>query len=165
MTRTERPMAIPATIDSQGKPGTAGTMSGVVALDDDTESVLKEVEVTVLTEVAVLIDVVTEVTVCGELVDVELLVADVELLVAELVVEDVLLLTIVVDVVTTVVVVEPPPPPPLGGSRWNIRPSEPDPPEVPTAKPSVPETKYRPCNRPVVGKAGIVGTVLQTFPS
>jgi hypothetical protein len=46
---------IPATIDSHGKPGIAGTTSGVVALDDDTVTVLNEV--IVLTEVAVLTDV------------------------------------------------------------------------------------------------------------
>jgi hypothetical protein len=48
---------IPTTIDSQGKPGIAGTTSGVVALDDDdTVTVLNEVEMIVLTEVAVLTD-------------------------------------------------------------------------------------------------------------
>lgn len=52
MTSTERPMMIPAAIDSHGKPGTAGTTSGVVAIDED-----DAVTVTVLTEVDVLLDV------------------------------------------------------------------------------------------------------------
>jgi hypothetical protein len=42
---------IPAAIDSHGKPGTAGTTRGVVALDDDDEE--DAVTVRVLTDVAV----------------------------------------------------------------------------------------------------------------
>jgi hypothetical protein len=45
-------MMIPAAIDSQGKPGTAGTTSGVVALDWEVT-----VTVTVPPEVDVLLDV------------------------------------------------------------------------------------------------------------
>jgi hypothetical protein len=169
MTSTDRPIMTPATIDSNGKPGTAGTTSGVVWLDED-----DAVTVTVLTEVPALDDVLLEtwlvldvdiwdieVVGCDVLVteEVLLLVAEEVVLVSMLVITEVLVLvtTLVVDNVFVT--------PPVGGSRWNIRPREAKSPAVPTANPSVPESKYRPCNRPLVGKAGIVGTVFQTFPS
>jgi hypothetical protein len=49
--RTERPITIPAIIDSSGKPGIAGTTRGVVALDED-----DTVTVTTLGDVAVLLE-------------------------------------------------------------------------------------------------------------
>jgi hypothetical protein len=137
MTSTERPMTMPAAIDSQVKPGTAGMASGVVRLDE-----ADVVTVTVLTGVeALLVNwlVVAEL----EVWEVEVLtwdeLIDVELLVTELVAEKVLL---TIEVEVDVVIVEEVLPP--GGSRWRIKAKfgvGPDNTLLPTAKPFVPERR------------------------
>jgi hypothetical protein len=134
---------IPAAIDSHGKPGTAGTTRGVVALDDDDEE--DAVTVRVLTDVAVaelLVDwLVAELEVWVEVLTwVDVVAVEAELVVLEIVEveeDDVLELEVLVVVTIGTVVVA------IwvggfGGSRWKIPDSE-GVPEIPapTAKPSV----------------------------
>jgi hypothetical protein len=135
---------IPAAIDSHGKPGTAGTTRGVVALDDDDEE--DAVTVRVLTDVAVAellvdwlvaeLEVWVEVLTWVDVVAVELVEA--ELVVLEIVEEDDVLELEVLVVVTIGTVVVAIWVGGFGGSRWKIPDSE-GVPEIPapTAKPSV----------------------------
>jgi hypothetical protein len=169
MTSTERPITIPAIIDSQGNPGIGGATRGSVRLDEGVSvTVMVPPEVVALLEVLdVLIDVELE------LWTVEVLsVLDALLDVVELAV-DVLLTTLVEIVVTTDVDVDAAVVgggPPEGGSKWNIIPSDASPPApavVPTANPLVLESKNMLCSLPWVweGNGGIVATVLQADPS
>jgi hypothetical protein len=134
---TESPRIIPAAIDSHGKPGTAGTTSGVVALDDEdavTVTILTEPEVLVellVSSLVVELDVwVVELVTWAELVDVEPVVVE---LVEEEVLLELVLLVVVTTIGTVVVAIWAGG---FSGSRWNS-PETSDPPTgVPTANPS-----------------------------
>jgi hypothetical protein len=132
-----RPMAIPAMIDSTGKPGTAGSTKGVVVELEDS------VTVTVVSELV--LDVSLNMLLSVELASVlVVLVVSTVLVSVELVVLEVTMLVLValvaVELDAVVVVVPPPPPPPpvggFSGSRWRIPASVPPVIGRPTAKPS-----------------------------
>lgn len=139
MTSAVRPMAIPAMIDSTGKPGTAGSTRGVVVELEDSVTVTVAAELVLALEVSltmvlsvVLVSTLVVVVDWTELVSVELVVLEVTMLVLLELVEALL------DVEIVVVVVLPPPPLVGGfrGSRWKMPANVPPVIGRPTANPS-----------------------------
>jgi hypothetical protein len=161
---------IPAAIDSHGKPGTAGTTRGVVALDDDDEE--DAVTVRVLTDVAVaelLVDwLVAELEVWVEVLTwVDVVAVEAELVVLEIVeVEEDDVLELEVLVVVTICMVVTIWVGRSGGSRWKIPDSDVVP-EIPapTAKPSVGDVRYTEYNPRPGASAGAIGILVQAAPS
>lgn len=157
MTSAARPVAIPASIDSHGKPGIAGITRGVVKLEVDVVTsellVIEGDDVTTLVETDV---VVTTLVTIDEVLD-ELVTLDVaELLVDTLeeeLDEELLVVLNGNDVVAVTLAGTPP-----GGSRWKMSASEFGKPAmfVPTAKPFVLERSESPSRVPVF-EVGIEG--------